>query len=256
MVQGWISSEFDPRGISKRKDMKSFIALMVLFSSLVTFADSDRHLIMVNGSAEKTVEPNMVIVRIESWAKANTAKKAQDQQASQYTQFKNSLDRYKIKKEDVKTEGYSVNPEYTYDQKTQTNRITGYRVSHNVSVIYRKTDDVGQFLDAVVVSKNETSGIGIQSVAWDYDKKAEVESSALGDAVKDARSKAEELAKAAGVKIKAVHKIQHTSYAPPVPQPMYEKAMMMRAASDSAVSTELSSGQIKVRVDVQMEFEI
>lgn len=234
--------------------MKSFIAIFVLLSGLMAFADSDRHLILVNGSAERTVEPNLVLVRVESWAKAATAKKAQDQQATQYTQFKNSLDRYKIKKEDVKTEGYSVNPEYTYDQKTQTNRITGYRVTHSVSVVYRKVDDVGQFLDSVVVSKNETSGIGIQSVSWDYDKKAEVESSAIGDAVKDARAKAEQLAKAAGVKIKAVHKIQHTSYAPPVPQPMFEKAMMMRA--DAAPATELSSGQIKVRVDVQMEFEI
>ena len=222
----------------------------------MAFAQTDRHLIFVNGVAEKTVEPNMVVVRLESWARASSAVKAQEQQAKQFTQVKAALEKFKIKKEDIQTEGYSVNPEYTYDQKTQTNRITGYRVSHTVSAIYRKTDDAGTFLDALITSKSDSSGVSVQSVSWDYDKKAVVESATLADAVKNARAKAEELAKAAGVSIKAVHKIQHTSYAPPVAQPMYEKAMMRMSADGAGPSTELSSGQIKVRVEVQMEFEI
>lgn len=234
--------------------MKLFVVMMMI--SLSALADGDLHLILVNGVAEKTVEPNMIIVRLDSWAKAASAKKAQEQQATQFAELKTSLGKFKIQKEDIQTEGYSVNPDYTYDQKTQTNRITGYRVSHSISVIYRKVDDAGTFLDSLVTSQKDTSGISVQSVAWDYDKKAVIESATLGDAVKNARTKAEELARAAGVRIKAVHKIQHTSYAPPVAQPMYEKAMMRMAADGGAPPTELSSGQIKVRVDVQMEFEI
>lgn len=236
--------------------MKTLTFLVLLMAGLVAAAQSDRHLIMVSGSAEKTVEPNLVVVQLESWAKAPSAKKAQEQQATQYTALKSSLDKFKIKKEDIRTEGYSVSPEYTYDQKAQVNRITGYRVSHRISVIYRKTEDAGSFLDSLVSGKSDGAGVSVQSLSWDYDKKATVESATLGDAVRDARSKAEELAAAAGVRIKAVHKIQHTSYAPPVAQPMYEKAMMRMSADGAGPSTELSSGQIKVRVDVQMEFEI
>lgn len=234
--------------------MKIFITVLLI--GLSAFADSDPHLILVNGVAEKTVEPNMIVVRLDSWAKAPSAKKAQEQQAAQFSELKKELDKFRIRKDDIQTDGYSVYPEYTYDQKAQTNRITGYRVSHSISVTYRKTEEAGTFLDALVTSQKDSSGISVQSVAWDYDKKSVVESATLADAVKNARAKADELARAAGVRIKAVHKIQHTSYAPPVAQPMYEKAMMRAAADGAAPSTELSSGQIKVRVDVQMEFEI
>lgn len=233
--------------------MKFFAILF--FMGLTSFADTERHLIYVNGVAEKTVEPNMVLIQLESWAKASTAKAAQEQQALQFSKVKSSLEKFKIKKEDIQTEGFSVYPEYVYDQKAQTNKITGYRVSHTVSVTYYKTEDAGVLLDSLVTSKGDSSGINIQSVAWDYDKKSVVETATLGDAVKNARSKAEDLAQAAGVVIKAVHKIQHTSHAPPVSQPMYERAAM-KSMDAGAAPTELSGGQIKVRVEVQMEFEI
>lgn len=234
--------------------MKFFAVLF--FVGLTSFADTDMHLIYVNGVAEKTVEPNMVLIHLESWAKAPTATAAQEQQALQFGKVKSSLEKFKIKKEDIQTQGFSVYPEYTYDQKAQLNKISGYRVSHSVLLTYRKTEDAGTLLDSLVTSKGEISGVNIQSVSWDYDKKAEVETATLGDAVKNARSKAEDLAKAADVIIKAVHKIQHTSYAPPVAQPMYERAAMKSMDAGVVAPTELSSGQIKVRVEVQMEFEI
>lgn len=234
--------------------MKIFVILFLM--SLTSFAETDMHLIYVNGVAEKTVDPNMIVIHLESWSKASSAAAAQEQQAAQFTKVKATLERFKIKKEDIQTEGFSVYPEYVYDQKAQTNRISGYRVSHTVSVTCRKTEDGGVLLDSLVTSKSDTSGINIQSVSWDYDKKSVVETAALGEAVKIARAKAEDLAKAADVIIKAVHKIQHTSYAPPVAQPMYERAAMKSMDAAGGAPTELSGGQIKVRVEVQMEFEI
>ncbi len=236
--------------------MKFFLILMVAgFSALAQAVDLS--LIHVNGMAEKTVEPNLIQVRLESWTKAPTAAAAQEQQALQYTKVKAALEKFKIKKEDIQTEGFSVTPDYVWDQKASINRVTGYRVSHSVLVIYRKIDESGPFLDSLVYSKNDTSGVSVQNISWDYDKKADVEKAALGDAIRNARSKAEELAKAAGVEIRGVHKIQYNSYNSPAPQPMFEKAAMMRMSSDMAApATELSSGQIKVKVEVQMEFEI
>lgn len=239
--------------------MKLLVVALIAFlstSTLLAQTSSDMHLIYVNGVAERTVEPNMVIVRLESWAKAATALAAQEQQANQYGKIKVAVEKFKIKKEDVQSDGYSVEPEYVYDQKAQVNKITGYRVVHSVVVIYRKIEDAGAFLDAMIFSKNDMAGVNVQSISWDYDKKANAEVDALADAVKNARLKANELAKAAGVDIRAVHKIQNTTYSPPVERPMYAaEAGMMKMRSDAA-PTQLSSGQIKVRVEVQMEFEI
>ena len=237
------------------KNMMSY--LLITLCSFSAVANSELHLIYVNGVTEKTVEPNMLVVRFESWAKADSAQKAQEQQAKQMQNFRLQLEKNKIKKEDIQTESFQVNPEYTYDQKTYKNSITGYKVNHVVKVIYRKVDEAGSFLDSIVTSKKDTSGINVTSVEWDSDKKSEVEMAALADAVKNARTRANELAQAAGVKIKSVHKIQHYTRQAPEPQPVFHKAAMM-AESDMAVApaTSLSSGSIKVRVEVSMEFEI
>ena len=244
-----------------------YIGVCVLFLFGLSFsvgahAGSDNlHLILVNGLAEKTVEPNMVNLQIESWAKATSAKAAQDLQAQNFNKIKSLIEKNKIKKEDFQTQNFSVNPESTYDQKTQTYKVTGFRVSHQISLIVRKTDEVGGLIDRLVSLSTDkitssSSGVNVQNISWDYDKRSIVESAAVGEAVKAARLKAEELAQAAGVSIKAVHRLQHTSRAVMPQSPVVEMKAMRASDSSSLASTELSAGTVKVMVEVQMEFEI
>ena len=82
-----------------------------------------------------------------------------------------------------------------------------------------------------------------------------MEKESLATAVQVARTKAEALAKAAGVKIKAVHRIQYQmgSASPPVIGLMSSRMKSMAAES---APTELSAGGVKVQVEVQMDFEI
>jgi uncharacterized protein YggE len=197
----------------------------------------------------------MVVLHMESWAKASSAKKAQEIQANQFAKLKTGFEKFKIRKEDIQTESYDVSPEYFYDQKNQTNRITGYRVNHTFSVTHRNVATAGDFLDAVVTSNSDSSGVNVSGVNWDSDQKSQAEISALSDAVKSARERATELAKAAGVTIKATHRIQNYTSSTPVARPMFREASVRMKAAGGA-PTELSGGQIKVRVEVQMEFEI
>ncbi|MFZ3230572.1 MAG: SIMPL domain-containing protein [Pseudobdellovibrio sp.] len=237
--------------------MKYLIALVLTtFLTRVALAEESIHLIMVNGMAEKAVDPNMTIVQIEIWGKSATAKEAQEIQARLFANVKTAIEKFKIKKEDFQTENFSINPEYFYDQKTQKNKITGYKVTHQVSAIYRRVDDAGVFIDSLATSrKDDTGGVNIQSISWDYDKKTAIESATLTEAVKVARAKAEELAKAAGVKIKSVHRIQHTSQSARV-MSSGNNLMSSKASFSGSPQTELPSGQVKVQVSVQMEFEI
>jgi len=234
--------------------LKFSVLLLALGMLPVLAPAADLHLIVVNGVAEKSIEPNMLILRIESWAKAANAKKAQSLQANQFSKLKDSLEKFKIKKEDIQTDSFNVYPEYFYDQKNQTNKIVGYKVSHSFSITYRSVGTAGDFLDQIVTSASDISGVNINGVSWDSDQKAQAEKEILKEAVKAAKDRASELAKAAGVTIKATHKIQNNSVAVQAPQPMMEKAAMMMA--DRSAPTELSSGQIKVLAEVQMEFEI
>ncbi|WP_413586804.1 SIMPL domain-containing protein [Bdellovibrio sp. HCB274] len=212
-------------------------------------------MIVVSGSSEKGLDPNMVNMTVEIWSKAQTAKQAQTLAANQFKDVKKVFEEFKIKKEDIQTDNYSLNPEYVYDQKAQANKMVGFRVVQSLMVTLRKVDDAGRFLDALVTEKQtKESGVNVNSINWDSDKRQQAETSALGDAVRATKMKAEEIAKAAGVKIKGVSRISHgtMSNQPPIP---VMRNFAMKAMADSA-PTELSSGQIKVRVEVTAEYEI
>ncbi|WP_374074391.1 SIMPL domain-containing protein [Bdellovibrio bacteriovorus] len=228
--------------------------LSIALMAGVAHAAEDR-LIIVNGVAEKGLDPNMVNLGIEVWSKASTAKQAQQLAANQYKHIKKTFDEYKIKKEDIQTDNYSLNPEYEYDQKLRQNKMTGFRVSQSLTVTLRKVEDAGNFLDSLVTEKKSMdSGTNVNSISWDSDKRSQVETAALGDAVRAAKMKAEEIAKAAGVKVKGVSKISHST-GHVGPQPVFRNYAMKLEAADSA-PTEVSAGQIKVRVEVTAEYEI
>lgn len=227
---------------------------MVLMGLQVQGAE---RVIAVSSFAERFLSPNMVSVNVEVWSKGSTAKQAQSLNASEFQKMKKSLDNFKIKKEDIQTESYSLNPEYIYDQKTQQNKMVGFRGLQILKVTLHKTEDLGAFLDAMVSSaaKNE-SGVNVNTIQWDTDQRPQMELAALGDAVRNGRAKAEELAKAANVKIKGVSVLSHGVSVTEPPMPARRGMMKSMAYEMAAAPTEVMAGQIKIRVDVTAEYEI
>ena len=236
--------------------MRFLFILFFLVSSSTVFAET--RTIDVSGIAEKSVDPNMISLNVEIWSKASTAMQAQQLVANEYQKVNKVFENFKLKKEEINTQSYNLNPEYTYDQKTQQNKMTGFRANQVLSVVLHKIDEAGNFLDAISSSasaKNADSGVSINNIQWDSDKRSQVEISGLGDAVQDARRKADEIAKAAGVQVRGVLHMSHAVSRSNPPMPVHSFALRKEMAADAA-STEMAAGQIKVRVEVQAEYEI
>lgn len=236
--------------------LSALTALLLLLLSSSGYA-SDERLIIVNGVAEKSLDPNMIQLSVEVWSKANTAKHAQSLAAQQFKSLKQVFEDFKIKKEDLQTDNYTLTPDYEYDQKTRQNKMIGFRVSQNLSVILRKVEEAGGFIDALVSDKKSMdAGVNVNSISWDSDKRTQVETGALADAVRAAKVKAEEIAKAAGVRIKGVARISHGVSAAGGGGPQFRNLGAKMMAAEAATPTEISAGQIKVRVEVSAEYEI
>lgn len=238
--------------------MKKILALILASGMMISTAFADEtKVISVNGIGEKSLDPNMVTLTLEVWSRGPTAKQAQQMAANSFKTFKQATEKQGIRKDDVRTENYNLSPDYEYDQKTRQNKITGFRVSHSLTVVLRKVEDLGTFIDSLTKDdkKSTETGVNVSSIAWDSDKRSDVEGTALAEAVKAARAKAEEIAKAAGVKIKGVYRISHTSQGSG-PTPVFRNMSMMKGMAMDAASTELPAGQIKVRVEVVAEYEI
>ncbi len=237
--------------------LKAFFLVVLGLMPLPAGAAPEAHSIIVSGFSEKMIEPNLLSFQIEVWSEAETAKVAQQKTASEFQRVKGVLEKFKIKKEDMGSVGYAVNPTSIYDQKEQQNKITGYRVSQTLAVTLRKTSDAGTLLDGLSSDKKDTkNGVNINNIQWDSDQKTAAENAGLQEAVKEARRRAEEIAKAAGVKIKSVAHISFTDNMITPPRPRRGVFMKAMVSSDAAPTTEVTPGEIKIRVEVQGEFEI
>ncbi len=76
---------------------RNLIAVCLVLFAFAT-AHAEQRLIVVNGVAEKSLDPNLVNLGIEVWSKAATAKQAQQLAVTLFKQVKKSLEDFKIKK--------------------------------------------------------------------------------------------------------------------------------------------------------------
>lgn len=235
--------------------MRKFFApfyLIVLLVGSVNAADNDVRLISVTGIVEKSFQPDIVRLNITVWGKGESAKKAQANNQASYAVFKKSLETFKVKKEDVQTNNYELNPEYFYDLKTNKNNITGYIANQGITITLRKTDDAGSFLDSLTTtSQPMTGGVNVNWLGFDLDKKVDEERALLTKAVKTAEAQAEILAHAAKVKLKGIYRLTPKYQNSPVQ--MSGGMMMMKSARESD-ATQLQSGNVLVRSEVAADY--
>lgn len=235
--------------------MRKLFVLIFLTLSVNVLA-SEIRLISVTGVVEKSVQPDIVRININVWGKGESAKKAQLNSANQNDILKKSLEFFKVKSTEVKTTSYNLNPEYVYDEKTNKNNITGFTAAQDLVITLRKLDDAGPFIDSLTsASKSIYSGVSVNSLGFDIEKRLEAENALLGDAVRVAEAQAEVLAKASNVKLKGIYRLaprgSHSI------TPMYEvQNYATTPRAKNAAATTFMQGEVKIVSEVSADYLI
>jgi len=146
---------------------------------------------------------------------------------------------------DLQTSGLSVQPHYTYGGNTQ--KLDGYEVSENLSVVLRDLGKAGSIIsDAAQVGGNE---LQLGGATLDLDEDTALIAQARQNAFADAKAKAAAYADAAGRSLGAVVSISENTQSQP--QPFQFSAAMPMAAGDKApVPIEAGSQDVTVTVSV------
>ncbi len=157
---------------------------------------------------------------------------------------------------DIKTEQYSIDPRSEYNpcefgKKCPPPSIVGYTISQRVSIKIRKFDAIGEILAGLVVSgANSVSG-----PSFSLDDPTSVESSARAEALKKARAKAEEIAKAGRFGLGRILNIYENG-----PTPFYSYAMketaIGRGGVDATILPVISPGSEEVKINISVTYEI
>lgn len=203
--------------------------------------------VSVSGQGRVLVTPDTASVIVGVDIIGETLANAQSEATTQMTAIIDALKAAGVAEDDIQTSNYSVNILRNYDERGAPGPVTGYQVSHQVSVTVRDVDQLGSLLDTVV----SQGANAIYGISFFVEDPTEAAQEARRMAVENARAKAQELADAAGLELGRVVSITE-GYAPP-PMPYgYGKG----AAMESAAAAPIQPGSTEVAVEVTMTFEL
>jgi uncharacterized protein YggE len=202
----------------------------------------------ITASGEGAIEasPDVAYVSIGVITEGKELSKVQAENTDKMTKVMASITKLGIKKEEIKTANYTVNPKYEWNEKTGTSNITGYTISNVLEVTVNDITKTGGLLDAAVASGSNS----INSVRFGLKNQTDLYNQALEIAVKDAKAKAAAMGK--GLSITNIQPFKITEVSNRNTPVYYQREAM--AMDVAKASTPISEGQLKVSATVTVEF--
>lgn len=216
------------------------------------------NVIYVNGEGEVSAVPDIASLYINLTEEAKTAKEAQNLLNEKVTKTLSYLKDQKIEEKDIKSEYGGLNPKYSYNQPacysypcpSRDPKIIGYVATQSISIKIRDVDNSNEIRTGLA----ELKITDISGPTFSIDDEDIYKAEARSMAIKDARTKAEILAKDLGVKLgKVVNFSENNGSVYPM---MYKADMMEGAAVSSAPAPELPKGENKIISSVTITYEI
>jgi len=202
--------------------------------------------ISVSGEGKVSAEPDMAEIIIGVESRAPTAKEAASQNSEDMNQVMAVLEEMGIAEEDIQTVDYSIRAEMDY-RGDEGPKVIGYVVDNAVRVKVRDLDLVGDLLDEVT----EAGANNIYGITFTIEDPRPVQEQAREMAVAEARSKAQQLAEAADVRLGDLLSLSEYVIEGPV---YVERAAMAEGMGGGAPP--ISPGQLEITIQVQMSYEI
>ncbi len=157
---------------------------------------SDQNFFSAEGDALIEAVPDQAMINLGVEVTAPTVAQAQEQVNQIITNLQEELATLKIEKKDIKTENYSVSPDYDWENDR---KIRGYIVTSNLKVTCKDFNVLNQVIDsATKIGANQVYGVNF---SLSEDKKAQVKKEARQIAIEKAKKNAQELSDLAGVKL-------------------------------------------------------
>lgn len=225
---------------------RGLLCLVVLLAAPAPTRADDTPSIRVSGTGEVSATPDTGHLSAGVVAEAPSAAEAVRANGTAMERVLAALEAAGIAKRDVQTSGFSVWPVYAESAGRGTQpRITGYRVSNQVTVRVAGVEKVGGVLDQLVAAgANEVGG-----VSFSVGEPAPLLDEARKRALADARRKAELYAASAGVRLGRLLRIDEAGGGPPVPLP--------RAASmEASARVPLAPGQVELSITTSVTYAI
>jgi len=246
------------------------IVLIFLAINVTQQFDGPRNTISVSGEAEVLAKPDIAVINFTIQERGKEVKDVEREVTEKVSVITNGLENIGIDEKDIKTTSFSVTPEYEYVKllgntpqvsveglayipPQRENRVqTGFIVSQNITVKVRDIDDTGSVLSLI----NEQNAQHVNGPNFTIDDEDALQEEARSMAIKDARQKAEQIAKDLGTRLGKVVSFNEGGF-----YPYFETAVMnariAEADSDKDVASPiLPTGENIIYSNVTVVYEL
>jgi uncharacterized protein YggE len=201
------------------------------------------------GQGEAKIAPDRASLLVNVQTRGATAAAAAAENAQKSRAVLDALAKLGLPREQLGTEGYSVNPELRYDKDGGSPKVTGYVVTNTVRAETHRVEQAGAMIDAALgAGANMINSLSFYASSIDVPRRE-----AIGAAVASARADAEAMARAAGGTLGAMLEMS-TQGATVPPRPMYEMAMA-RGKTAQAEPTPINPGLQTVTVYISARWQ-
>lgn len=204
--------------------------------------------VSVQGEGKSSLVPNIYTFSITANETGATTKAVNEAIALKMNEAQKILESNNIDKKDIQSQNVDISENRVYTNSTS--RSEGYRGSHTLTIKVRNIENAGKIIDDLTA----IDGLLVNGGNYTNDDDDATLEAARSLAFENAKKKAEELAKLAGMKLGKPVSINETvsggGYYPPV---YYAREMAM---NDSTAGTSINPGEQELSVQVSVVFEI
>lgn len=215
--------------------------------SLTSTVTTKTDIFTATGEGKAVATPDIARVTLGITVNRSTVKSAQDEANRIINKIQEDLKKLGISEKDIKTTRYDLNPNYDWSGGKQ--RITGYQITINLEVKVRDFDKINQVIDTATAEGANLVG-GLEFLL-DEPKQKEVQTKAREEAIKEAKEKAQSLAKAAGIKLGKILNVQENVVSPWEPRPF----MALEKPGVGETPTQIVPGEQEIRISVTLTYE-
>jgi uncharacterized protein YggE len=206
--------------------------------------------IHVNGTGKVSAMPDKADLTLAVEVNAKTAEAARNEAANAMEALINAVKNAGVADKDIQTSSVSLYPTYSGDAAS---KITGYHLNNQIAVCIRDINKASDIIDAAVQAGGNSARV--QGIVFGIENTEPLLSKAREKAYANAKMKALEYARLAGVNLASPLHISEGNALLPSPMP-YGEMRAMKAAKADGASTPVQAGEQEVTVNVDVIFGI
>ncbi len=230
-----------------------FFAFTKVFGPIPFFVNSvtttKESLFTVDGKGEVSAVPDTAFLNFGVTKESQSVENAKNQVNTVINQITKDLKQIGVEEKNIKTTNFSVNPNYDYTFPGRE-RITGYTVSANMEVKVKPIEKANNAID--IATKDGANQVGGVQFVLDDQKQKDLENEARMMAIKEAKSKAQSIASAAGIRLGRIVDVKEGSSPRPI---RYALPMAADLGQKAVEQTQLNPGENKITVTISLSYE-